>query len=125
MNIRLSKVSSQMVREISTILTQDISDPRMRGFLTVSHVEPAADLKTAKVYYSVLGSDVDINLTQTVINASRGHIQKLLARRLQMRSTPVLNFIYDDGSRLAAKISEISAAEDEPIEDLIIDDDAT
>lgn len=112
-----------MVREISAILTQDISDPRMRGFLTVSGVEPASDLKTAKVHYSILGSNVDVDLTQQVLQASKGHIQKLLAKRLQMKQTPVLNFVYDDGSRLAAKISEITEPEAAPIEDLIIDDD--
>ncbi len=122
MNIRISKVASQMVREISIILTRDISDPRMRGFLTVSSVVPANDLKTAKVYYSVLGSDVDTNLTQQVLQASRGHIQKLLAKRLQMKQTPILNFIYDDGSRLAAKISELSEPESENIQDIVFED---
>ena len=123
MNIRLSKVASQMTREISAILTQDIADPRMRGFLTVSSVDPAADLKTAKVYWSVIGSDIDIKLTESVLKSSRGHIQKLLAKRLQMRSTPILNFIYDDGSRLATAISELANPDPEPIEDLIIDDE--
>jgi ribosome-binding factor A len=108
---RIGRIASRMKFLISEVIRREVRDPRI-GFLTVLDVEPTEDLKEAKVYYSVLGSEGDRSKTQHALEKARSFIQREVGRNLETRNTPVLRFIlddsYDKASRMEALIQKAS-----------------
>jgi len=94
---------SQAVREVvsSSILFQ-LRDPRIKN-VTVLRVEVAADVRTAKIYVSVMGTEKERALCLHGLNASRGFLQSKIADRIETRYTPVLKFILDDAVSSSAE----------------------
>ena len=87
---------SQAVREVvSTSILFHLRDPRIKS-VTVLRVEVAGDVRTAKVYVSVLGTEKERALCLHGLNASRGFIQSKVADRIETRYTPVLKFVLED-----------------------------
>jgi len=103
---RVSKVASALKVAISHVILHELSDPR-RGFVTVTRVEPAADLKTARVYVSILGSDKERAITMHGLRHARGFVQGKIGTRLRMRATPVLEFVEDDAIKKSMEISRL------------------
>ena len=118
MSNRVEKVSSLVKRYLSEIISNELNDPRLSGsMITVSSVNVASDLKYAKVYISVFGGDAQ-NILNLIKSAS-GYIKKLLAPKLDLRSTPTLDFDLDTTCEYSQKINTIinnisySTSEDE------------
>lgn len=87
---------SQAVREVvSTAILFHLRDPRIKN-VTVLRVEVAGDVRTAKVYVSILGTEKERALCLHGLNASRGFIQSRVADRIETRYTPVLKFVLED-----------------------------
>lgn len=87
---------SQAVREVvSTAILFHLRDPRIKN-VTVLRVEVAGDVRTAKVYISVMGTEKERALCLHGLNASRGYIQSRVADRIETRYTPVLKFVLED-----------------------------
>ncbi len=103
---RTDKLDSLLLREISSILQTEISDPKL-GFATVSEVRVSPDLSMAKVYVSFLGKNYKKRDGIEVLQRSKGYIKSLLAKRLSMRKIPDLHFLVDDSLDKAMKIDEI------------------
>ena len=78
------------------LLLTKLSDPRIdRARTSVTRVEVAEDLLTAKVYISVMGTEGRQNRTLQALRHASGHIQELIMRQMSLRTTPVLNFLVD------------------------------
>ena len=111
-NIRLN---SEVQKELSSII-RDVKDPRVSPWASVIEVYVAPDLKTCKVWISVLGSEEDRDNTIRGLESAAGFIRHELAHRMNMRNTPELTFISDSsteyGVDMIHKIDEI-VAEDE------------
>lgn len=111
-NIRLN---SEVQKELSSII-RDVKDPRVSPWTSVIEVYVAPDLKTCKVWISVLGSDEDRDSTIRGLESAAGFIRHELACRMNLRNTPELTFISDTsteyGVDMIHKIDEI-VAEDE------------
>lgn len=94
---------SQAVREVvSTAILFHLRDPRIQN-VTVLRVEVAGDVRTAKVYVSVMGTEKERALCLHGLNASRGFIQSRVADRIETRYTPVLKFVLDDAVSATAE----------------------
>jgi len=100
------EVSELLRRELSNILLYELNDPRM-GFTTVTRVEAAKDLQSAKVYITVHGTEEDLNKTLKGVEHARGYIQHLIGERLPIRFTPVLEFMEDEDLARAKRISNL------------------
>ena len=115
-SIKNVRINSEVHKELSQIIAYEVKDPRINPFTSVMDVYVAPDLKTCKVYVSVMGSDEDKENTMTGLNSAKGMIRSLLAKRMNMRNTPELTFISDSsteyGVDMIHKIDEI-VAEDE------------
>ena len=111
-NIRLN---SEVQKELSSII-RDVKDPRVSPWASVIEVYVAPDLKTCKVWISVLGSEEDRDNTIRGLESAAGFIRHELAHRMNLRNTPELTFISDSsteyGVDMIHKIDEI-VAEDE------------
>ena len=103
---RTDKLDSILLREISMIISQEINDPKL-GFPTVTEVDVAPDLNTAKVYVSFLGKNYKKRDGIDVLRRAKGHIKSLLAKRIRIRKIPDLTFIVDDTLDKADRIEEI------------------
>ncbi|HLF17322.1 MAG TPA: 30S ribosome-binding factor RbfA [Candidatus Omnitrophota bacterium] len=111
---RMERVNEQTKRHIGEIVHRELSDPRLM-FVSITHAVVSKDLKTARVYYSVLGDEAKVQLAQQGLDKARGIIRKQLAARLEMRFTPELIFIYDESIAHGAQIEKtIQELQDEP-----------
>ena len=103
---RMSKVDEEIKRELSVIISQDLKNPNITGLISVTKVKTSPDLKSAKVYVSILNSKSKKNTMQGLKNAS-GFIRSELDRRIVLRYTPELIFEIDDSMEYGAKIDNI------------------
>ena len=108
-NIRLN---SEVQKELSEII-RDVKDPRVSPWTSIIEVYVAPDLKTCKVWISVLGSDEDRDEPLKGLKSAAGFIRHELAVRMNLRNTPELTFISDStveyGVDMIHKIDEIIA----------------
>ena len=94
------------------MIFRNVKDPRVSGaFISISSVDVSGDLSFAKVYYSLLMGD-SAEVKKGLISAS-GYIRSELARRLNLRNTPKLNFIEDHVTERAIHISQVLKEIDE------------
>ena len=103
---RLDRVNQLMKEEISYLLQRELKDPRL-GFVTVTEVVVAKDLRTAKVYVSVLGTEDQWRASLAALESARGFIRNWLAPRVRMRATPHLTFLPDRSMAHAAHIQSV------------------
>lgn len=87
-----------MVKEaVSSAIARDLNDPRITGFVSVTRVEMAPNLRSADVYLSIFGADAKAQeRTFIAINHAKSRIQSLLAAQIQSKFCPVLHFSKDD-----------------------------
>jgi ribosome-binding factor A len=116
MSERMRRVN-EAVKEVVSEGLGELKDPRI-GFVTVTGVETSPDLRHARVFVSVLGSEAKRRKTLAGLEAAHGVLQARLARQLRMKRTPQLAFEYDPtverGVRMTQLIDEL--APDDPDE---------
>ena len=103
--MRVERVAAEIKREISTILDRELRDPRI-GFVTIIDVEVSADLKNAKVYFSVLGGEAKGKESLKGLNNASGFIRKLIGQRLDLRFSPEIIFKFDKSIAYQIKIEQ-------------------
>ena len=104
--MRLQRVNQLIREEISHLIQRELKDPRL-GFVTVTEVDVAKDLRTAKVYVSVLGSEAQWQASLQALESARGFIRNWLLPRLRMRTVPHLTFHPDRSMAHAAHIQTV------------------
>jgi len=94
---RQAKVASVVKEAVSEAITHHLSDPRIEGFVSVTRVDMAPDLRNAEVYLSIFGQDESAqNKTFAAISHAKNRIQSFVAGRVQSKFCPVLHFHRDD-----------------------------
>jgi ribosome-binding factor A len=115
---RIAKVAEALRECVSTTVLFELKDPRVQN-VTVLRTEVSPDLRSARVYVSVLGDEKAQGLSMHGLRSARGFIQSRIADRLELRYTPILTFVHDPGIKLSAQASAIirealASAENEP-----------
>jgi len=105
MTDRMRRVNESMRQVLSEALPE-LKDPRI-GFVTVTGVETSADLRHARVFVSVLGSERVRAKTLEGLGAAHGVLQARLARELRMKRTPTLAFEYDPTVEAGVRMSKL------------------
>lgn len=103
---RMERVSRLLKQEISRVILSQLNDPRM-GFVTVVKVEPTPDLKSAKVFVSVLGKETVISRTMHGLRHAAGFIRRTVAEGIELKNVPSLQFVEDDSVKRSVRISRI------------------
>jgi ribosome-binding factor A len=110
MTSRMRRVN-ESVRQVLSEAVLELKDPRI-GFVTVTGVETSPDLRQARVYVSVLGSEIRREQTLAGLAAAHGVLQSRLGRELRLKRTPQLTFAYDPsverGVRMTKLIDELA-----------------
>ncbi len=105
MGFRKQQVESTLKRSISTVLTRDISDPRITGMVSVTRVDVSPDLHTALVFVSISPDKYEKRTIQGLRHAS-GYVYSLVRKSLRMRTVPHLEFRLDETLKKQAAVFE-------------------
>lgn len=108
MTRRTQQVGELLRAELDDIIRKEVKDPRI-GFFSITRVEVPTDLRSARVYVSVLGSDEERTNTVEALRQAAGFIRFHLKPRLRMRQIPELDFRDDRSMEYAQEISEVLA----------------
>jgi ribosome-binding factor A len=103
---RPARVGEMLRIEISELLVRGLRDPRL-GLVTVTDVQMSPDLKHARIYVSVLGSEGDRKNSLAVLNHAAPHLRHELAARMRLRAVPELGFHYDESIEYGARIEAL------------------
>ncbi|MGI6202434.1 MAG: 30S ribosome-binding factor RbfA [Eubacteriales bacterium] len=103
---RQDKINDRLTEEMAEIL-REIKDPRISSvFISVTGAECTPDFKYAKIYYSVLGNH-DPDEVVAGLKSATGFIRRELAKRVNLRVTPELRFIYDESLKRGDEINRL------------------
>ena len=105
-HLRKERVEDQIKKEVSFIIQRELKDPRA-GFITITAAELSADLKSARIFYSVLGDDESKVKSEQALKSASGFIKRQIGIRMRLRYTPQLVFKYDHSIEQGARIDEI------------------
>lgn len=112
-SIKNNRLNGEVQKVLAEIIRNEIKDPRIHPMTTVMETVVAPDLKTCKAYISVLGNDEDIQNTMKGLQSAEGYIRSLLAKKMNLRYTPVITFISDQsveyGINMMKLIDEVTA----------------
>ncbi|MGA9116551.1 MAG: 30S ribosome-binding factor RbfA [Bacteroidota bacterium] len=103
MSIRTERVASLLKQEIGNILLQEFAGPGL-GLITVTDVKMSADLRIARVFFSVLGSPETVEKTCALLDQEKQHLRGRLAAAVRLRYVPSLQFHRDDTGERAERI---------------------
>jgi ribosome-binding factor A len=104
---RTNRISEEMKKEISAIIHNELKDPRLPNMISVISAEVTRDLRYAKVFISVLGSEEDKKNALHGLKSAAGFIRREIGHRMQLRYTPELLFELDDSIERGAYISKL------------------
>lgn len=104
-------VNHEVYKELNNIIREGLKDPRVALMTSIVSVEVAPDLKTCKAYVSVLGDEKAQQDTMKGLKSAEGFIRRELAKRLNLRNTPVITFVMDQsiayGVAMSKKIDDV------------------
>ena len=106
-SIKNTRINMEVQRELSEIIRGGVKDPRIHPMTTVVSAEVTPDLKLCKVYISVLGSEEAGKETIQGLKSAEGYIRRELARRVNLRNTPKLQFIFDQSIEYGVNMSHL------------------
>ena len=102
---RMERLSQQLQQEIAMIIHQELKDPRL-GFVTITRIELAKDVRHAKVRFSCLGGEEEREKSQQALDRAAYFIHGLLKKRFHLKTIPVLTFHYDASIEDSIRLSD-------------------
>jgi ribosome-binding factor A len=106
---RADRVAEAIREEVATFLAVDVKDPRVSGLVTVTGCEVTRDLRHAKVFVSIMGTDTERAATMEGLASVATHLRARVGRALQLRLAPEIAFKPDESIARAARIEDLLA----------------
>lgn len=106
-SIKNTRINQEVQKELGILISREIKDPRINPMTSVVAVEVAPDLKTAKVYISVLGDEESQKATMKGLKSAAPFLRSELARRINLRNTPELFFVGDQSIEYGVNMSKL------------------
>ena len=119
-SIKNTRINAEVQRELSSIIRQELKDPRIGLMTSETAVEVTPDLKSCKAYISVLGETQSKEDTIAGLKSAVGFIRRQLAKNLNLRNTPEIRFVLDESIEYGVTMSKMIA---DVNRDLVRDDD--
>jgi ribosome-binding factor A len=113
-NRRADRVAEAIREEVATFLREGAKDPRLTAMITITGVDVTRDLRHARVFVSMLGSDAERAATLDALSGMSGHLRSRLAKVLRLRVAPEVSFKVDESVARAARIEALLAQVREP-----------
>ncbi len=114
-SVRPERVGAEIQAVVADLLTRGkIKDPRI-GFITLTGVKVAPDLTSARIFYSMMGTDAQRAQTAEGLEAARGYVRREVTRRVKLRVSPEIFFSFDpsleEGDKIERLLKEVKAKE--------------
>lgn len=106
-SVKNTRINAEVQRELSTLIREECKDPRIHPMTSVMAAEVAPDLKTAKIYISVLGDEEAVQNTLRGLKSAASHLRSKLAKSLNLRNTPELIFVGDRSIAYGVSMSKL------------------
>jgi ribosome-binding factor A len=103
---RMRRVNESVREIVGEAIATELQDPRI-GFVTVTAVDTSPDLRSARIYVSVLGDETAKEETLAALGSGHSLLQAAINRDLHMKRTPKLRFVYDDGPERMERINDL------------------
>lgn len=103
---RMNKVDEEIKKEVGIIISTELKNPHLTGLISVTKVKTTPDFRYSKIYISMIG-EKSKKQNLSILKQSSGHIRSLLAKKINLRTTPELIFEFDESIEYGAKIDEI------------------
>ena len=121
-SIKNTRINGEVMKELSTLIRTECKDPRIHPMTSIVAVEVAPDLKTAKVFISVLGDEEARKDTLRGLRSAAPYLRSQLAKSINLRNTPELFFVADQSIEYGVAMSKLI---DDVTKDLPDRDDET
>jgi len=95
MSRRTDRINEQLREEISTVLARQIKDPRLDGVISITRVESSSDLRSARVYISVLGNEEQQKEALEGLQSAASFLRREIRDRINMKHTPFMTYLLD------------------------------
>jgi ribosome-binding factor A len=109
---RTQRVAGQIQRELAQLIQQELRDPRV-GLVTISAVEVSKDMGHAKVFVTFMDPEQNVDASLKILKKAAGYLRHALGKRIVLRVTPELHFVYDhslaEGQRVSALLDAVAA----------------
>ena len=115
---RTLRVADQIQRELADLIQNEIKDPRVCHYVTITAVEVTRDYSYAKVFYTTLCNAEENLLVEKGLEHAKGFLRTHLAHRMKLRITPQLQFVFDESVERGVRLSKL-------IDEAIAQDKAT
>ena len=106
-SIKNTRINGEVQRELSQIIRMEIKDPRIAMMTSVTAAEVSPDLKTYRAYISVLGDEKAKADTLAGLRSAEGYIRRLLAKSVNLRNTPEIQFVLDESIEYGMNMSKL------------------
>lgn len=106
MSRRIDRLEEACKEELSEILRRETKDPRV-GFVTITQVKLTADLRHARVYVSIMGTDEEVQRTLAGLESAKGHLRTRLGKHLRLKYLPEIEFNYDQVTQEALRLEKV------------------
>jgi len=114
MSRRTERLGEEFREEIARMIGSQLKDPRI-GFVTVTRVEVGTDLRNARIFVGILGTEAEREKTLVGLRQAAGFMRRSLGQKLRLRHTPELAFTYDEGleahDRIARLLAEVHTSD--------------
>lgn len=121
---RSERVSELLHRLVSDVVRNEVHDPRV-GLVTITDLNLSRDLTVAKIYFTSLDDQADLDEIAQVLQKAAGFIRSRVGREIRLRTTPELRFFKDDaelrGRAMTALIDKALSRGDAPVDDNVND----
>jgi len=107
MTRRTDQVNDLIRKELSDLLLEEVNDPRVHGLVTITRVDVSPDLRQARAYVSVLGTEDDRRSTMLALESARTFLRRELGTRIKLRYTPNLRFVSDTSMEEAQEMTDL------------------
>lgn len=105
---RKLQLESLLLRSLQQRMARGLSDPRVRGLVTVTRLELSADLKRARAFISVMPNE-HAELTMHGLRAATGRVRRDVMEGIHLKEMPALEFVYDDGLKAQLEVIALLA----------------
>lgn len=107
MTRRIERVNSLLVEVIAEVVMREVKDPRIPGLITITRVETSPDLRQAKVFFSIIGSEKEKKTALQVLQEAAGFISLTASKKVVLRFFPQLTFKIDDTIEKHQRIDDL------------------
>ena len=104
---RIQRLNGSIREELSDLLRREMRDPRLATLISITEVETTNDLNTAKVFFSVLGTDEEAAEALKALRHAAGYLRRELGTRLRARHVPTLDFRLDPSIARGARVLQL------------------